>query len=101
MGRSTVFVWASLGGMLGVPGWKRWLAGLPLFRGDRNRSRDYALHGETAPVVPPRQPPILAEAILDLLEDPDKRATLVDRAHRVVAEYPTWSESAHALETPR
>lgn len=51
------------------PGLEALACGVPLVTTDNGGCREYARHGETALVVPPRDAPAMAEAIGRLLED--------------------------------
>ena len=50
-------------------------------------SRDYAKHGETALVVPPKRPDLLADAVSILLDDDDMRMRIASAGHARAHEY--------------
>lgn len=58
---------------------------------------EYTRRGETAWVVPPRRPDLLAEAVLGLLGDEAHRATLAEAGHRHIQRF-TWDRSVARLE---
>ena len=83
---------------LGLPGIEALACGAALAMTDTKGGRDYALHGETALVTPPRRPDLLAESVIRLLSEPDLRDRLTERGRaHVLATYPRWSEAAIAL----
>ena len=92
---TAVFVCASWEEGLGLPGIEALACGAALATTDTKGSRDYAEHGVTALVSPPRAPRALADHILALLDDPVLRGRLADAGgERVRARYPTWPAAA-------
>jgi glycosyltransferase involved in cell wall biosynthesis len=59
--------------------------------------RDYTVPGETAFVVPPKQPEKLAEAIIALLGNEHKRQQIAKAGHEYVKQF-TWNRSTDGLE---
>lgn len=59
--------------------------------------RDYAEHGVTALLSPPRNPEALAQNILRLLEDDELRIRLAKAGHERIQEF-TWERSTDLLE---
>jgi glycosyltransferase involved in cell wall biosynthesis len=60
-------------------------------------SRDFALHNETALVVPFGQPFLLRREIGRLIDQPELRARLAEAGHRKIAAF-TWDALAERLE---
>ncbi len=60
-------------------------------------TEDYAIDGETALVVPPRKPEMLAEAILKLIYDPQKRKLIADNGKTFINRF-TWQTSVENME---
>jgi len=58
---------------------------------------DYTIPGETALVVPPKQPEKLAEAIITLLSDEDKRQQIAKAGHEYIQQF-SWDRSTDLLE---
>jgi len=61
-------------------------AGKPVVTTNIRGCRDVVIHGETGLLVPPRAVEELADAILDLLRDADKRKRMGDAARQRIAE---------------
>ncbi len=64
---------------------------------DLPHQRWLLVHGETARLVPPR-PDLLAEAIVELLRQPDRRQRLVANAYQATAEF-AWERVLAELST--
>ena len=58
---------------------------------------DYAIPGETALVVPPKSPNLLATKIMELLEDENKRKQIVGKGYNYVKQF-TWDRATAQLE---
>lgn len=58
---------------------------------------DYAIAGETALVVPPKRPDLLAEALIELLADDDKRQRIALAGQRHIQQF-TWDRATDQLE---
>jgi glycosyltransferase involved in cell wall biosynthesis len=83
---------------LGLPGIEALACGAALATTDTKGGRDYALHGETALVTPPRRPDLLADSVIRLLSDRELRSRLARRGQaHVLATYPSWPEAATAF----
>ncbi len=97
---SAVFVCSSWEEGLGLPGIEALACGAALATTDTRGSRDYAVHGRTALVSPPRDPGALAASVVRLLAEPRLRGRLarVGRDH-VKATYPPWPVAARAFES--
>jgi glycosyltransferase involved in cell wall biosynthesis len=84
---------------LGLPGIEALACGAALATTDTKGGRDYALHGETALVTPPRRPDLLADSVIRLLREPELCVRLAQRGQaRVLATYPPWPEAAAHFE---
>src|SRR5206468_2058059 len=96
--QSAVFVCPSWEEGVGMPSLEAMACGAALATTDTKGSRDYATHGRTALVTPPRQPGRLAESILALLGDVPLRQRLSNAALRLVPRlYRPWPEAAAAF----
>lgn len=71
--------------------------GAALVTTDNGGSRDYALHDETAVVVPPGDATALAAAVADLLRDPLRRDRLARAGERFVRRF-DWDTAGATLE---
>jgi len=59
--------------------------------------RDYAIHGETALLSPPRDPKALAENIVRLAKDQELRTGLATRAREFIRRF-TWQKAVDSFE---
>jgi glycosyltransferase involved in cell wall biosynthesis len=59
---------------------------------------EYAIDGETAVLAPSRDPRALADGILALLLDDERRSRLAEAGHRSIQRF-TWSRSIDAMES--
>jgi glycosyltransferase involved in cell wall biosynthesis len=95
---SSIFVCPSWEEGFGLPGLEALACGAALATTDTKGSRDYAVHGETALVSPPRAPALLAENIVKLLDDVQLREKLGTNGVKYVQEhYKPWPEAAQAV----
>ncbi|MFL6241782.1 MAG: glycosyltransferase [Acidimicrobiia bacterium] len=74
------------------PGLEALACGVPLVTTDNGGCREYAADGETAVVVPPRDPAAMAAAIRQLLEDRELATKLVANGLEVVARDFDWEK---------
>jgi glycosyltransferase involved in cell wall biosynthesis len=81
----------------GLTGVEAMACGAALVTADNGGCRDYAIDGQTALVVPPRQPDMLAAAIDRLFADTDLRLRLAREGHAFVQKY-TWAEAGDRLD---
>lgn len=72
------------------PGLEALACGVPLVTTDNGGCREYAVDGETALVVAPRDPEAMANAILRLLDDPVYASELAAKGLEVVARDFDW-----------
>lgn len=92
---AAVLVHASHREGLGLPGIEALACRAALATTDSRGSRDYAVDGETALVVPPGDVDALAGATVRLLQDRPLRRRLADAGHaHVLARYPPWPRAA-------
>ena len=80
----------------GLPGVEAMACGAALVTAANGGSRDYALNGETAMVVPPREPRQLADAVGKLIEDDALRLRLARAGEAFVQRF-TWEDSIGRL----
>jgi len=74
----SVFVLPSRYEGWGLPAAEAMACGAAVVCADNGGSRDFAIDGETALIVPPHQPQALADAICRLLDDDNLRKRLAD-----------------------
>lgn len=89
-----VFVVGSHFEGFGQPGLEALACGTPLVTTDNGGCRDYAIDGETALVVPPRDPRAMAEAIQRLREDPGLARRLRENGLDLVRTRFSWTLAA-------
>jgi glycosyltransferase involved in cell wall biosynthesis len=95
---SAVFVCSSWEEGFGMPGLEALACGAALATTDTKGSRDYAIDGETALVSPPREPELLAQNILKLLDDAELRGELAARgAEYAHTHFRPWPEAARVM----
>jgi GT2 family glycosyltransferase/glycosyltransferase involved in cell wall biosynthesis/predicted O-methyltransferase YrrM/SAM-dependent methyltransferase len=81
----------------GLPGLEAMACGIPLVTTDSGGIADYAVNGDTALVVPPRDPAAIASALILLASNRDLRERLRQTALAKAAEF-SWDASVTALE---
>jgi glycosyltransferase involved in cell wall biosynthesis len=95
---STIFVCPSWEEGFGLPGLEALACGAALATTDTKGSRDYAIHEETALVSPPKNPELLAENIVRLLDDLELRRKLTrDGLEYAYSHFKPWPEAAANL----
>jgi glycosyltransferase involved in cell wall biosynthesis len=72
--------------------------GAALVATDIGGHREYAHHGETALLSPPKAPQALAENIIRLLEDRELRLKLAYQGHRHIQQF-TWDRAVTSFES--
>ena len=95
MRKSDVFVCPSWEEGFGMPGLEAMACGAALATTDTKGCRDYALHGRTALVSPPKHPDALARNIITLLTDDALRDRIAATGQQTAFTYPTWPQAAH------
>jgi glycosyltransferase involved in cell wall biosynthesis len=95
--RIAIFVMSSHFEGLGLPGLEALACGAALVTTDCVGNREYARDGETALVVPPGRPELLADAVARLLDDDALRRSLAARGHAFARRY-RWDEAVSRLE---
>lgn len=93
----SIFVFPSHFEGWGLPGMEAMACGAAVVAADSVGSREYARDGETALVVPPRRPDLLADAVETLLDDDELRQRLARQGNAHVRRY-TWARATDALE---
>ena len=58
---------------------------------------DYAINGETVLASPPRNPEILAQNIIKLIENEDERKRIAENGYNYVKQF-TWDRATNQLE---
>lgn len=96
--KATIFVSPSHTEGFGLPGCEAALCSTALCMTDAGGHRDYAEHGRTALLSPPKEPKALAANLKRLVEDTSLRRACVRAAHVTVQQF-TWEKSvARMLE---
>ncbi|MEO6629190.1 MAG: glycosyltransferase family 4 protein [Aquihabitans sp.] len=95
--RAKVFLQPSWREGFGLTSIEAMACGAALVSTDNGGSRDYALHGETALVIPPHGPQAMADTVSALLEDPTERIRLAIAGQQYVRRF-NWDAAAIALE---
>src|SRR4051812_41247246 len=80
------------------PGLEALACGTPLVTTDNGGCREYALDGETALVVPPRDAPAMADAVRRLLDDEALAARLVANGLEMVERDFDWEKRTDEFE---
>jgi glycosyltransferase involved in cell wall biosynthesis len=93
----SIFLQASRSEGWGLPACEAMICGCALVTVDNGGSREYAIDGETAIVVPPERIDELAAGIVDLLGDDDLRLRLAGRGREYLQAY-TWDDSVAEFE---
>jgi len=96
--RAEVFAVGSEFEGFGWPGLEALACGVPLVTTDNGGCREYAIDGETALVVPPRDARAMAEAIARLRADGDLAARLRANGLELVRERFDWGRATDELE---
>lgn len=81
----------------GQPGLESLACGVPLVTTDNGGSREYALDGETALVVPPKDAPAMASAIRRLLDDRELAEKLAANGLDLVTRDFDWEQRTDEL----
>jgi len=97
-GAAEIFLVGSYYEGFGQPGLEALACGVPLVTTDNGGCRDYAIDGQTALVVPPGDPPAMAQAIKRLRREPDLGRCLVQNGLELVGQRFTWPGSAARFE---
>lgn len=93
----SVFVLPSLYEGWGLPGCEAMACGAALVTTDSVGVRSYATHGDTAVVVPPGRPDLIAAAVAELWEDDAERQRIARAGHAFVQRF-NWDASVTALD---
>ncbi|ADI15828.1 glycosyl transferase group 1 [Truepera radiovictrix DSM 17093] len=94
---SAVFLATSWTEGWGLPGCEALLCGCALAATEVGGHLEYARHGETALLSPPKDPGALARNVLTLLQNPPLRVTLARQGHRYVQRF-SWERAVARLE---
>jgi glycosyltransferase involved in cell wall biosynthesis len=95
--RSRVFVCSSIREGFGFAATEAMACGCALVTTSNGGSEDYALHGETALVSPPRDVATMVDNIEALLRDDEQRIRIATRGNCYVDRF-NWDRSAKLLE---
>ncbi|MBN1129162.1 MAG: glycosyltransferase family 4 protein [Chitinispirillaceae bacterium] len=95
--RTAIFIGTSWCEGFGLPPCEAAACGAALCVSDNGGHREFALHGQTALVHPPRRPDILAENVIRLIEDNEKRIGIARSGNTRVKKF-TWEKSVEDFE---
>lgn len=95
--RAEVFVVGSPLDGFGMPGLEALACGVPLVTTDNGGCREYAVHEETALIVPPDDPSAMAEAIARVRAEPNLARHLVEQGLRCAGGL-SWDAAAREFE---
>ncbi len=94
--RCMIFVSASYAEGFGLPAAEAMANGAAVVVAENGGSADFAFHDDTAIVVPPRDGPAIADAVLALVKDEDTRAKITSRGIELSTAM-GWSKPAAQL----
>lgn len=97
--KAEIFVVGSPIDGFGFPGLEALASGVPLVTTDNGGCREYAIHEETALIVPPDDHEAMAAAIARLRADPELCGRLVENGLRAVRERFSWDNATDGFET--
>jgi glycosyltransferase involved in cell wall biosynthesis len=95
--RSAIFIGTSWCEGFGLPPCEAAACGAALCVADNGGHREFAIHEKTALVHPPRRPDILAENILSLINDNEKRIRIARCGNSYIKKF-SWDRSAEKFE---
>jgi GT2 family glycosyltransferase len=96
--RTEIFIVGSPIDGFGFPGLEALASGTPLVTTDNGGCREYAIHEETALIVPPDDPEAMARAISGLRSDRELRKRLIRNGLKLVEEKFSWDNAAWGFE---
>lgn len=96
---NAVFFSPSLGEGWALPPAEAMACGCAVVCTDIGGHRDYAIDGETALLVPPKEPAVMADAILRVIANVELRLKLATAAHKLINTEFTWEASVTRLES--
>jgi glycosyltransferase involved in cell wall biosynthesis len=96
--KSTIFVCSRLREGFGLPGLEAMACGAVLATTDTGGCREYAIHGKTALISPPKKPQLLANNILALATDQSLQKKLRSQGlMHIQNNFKTWDGAARSL----
>lgn len=95
--KSSIFLSSSVAEGFALPPAEAMACGCAVVATDSGGIREYAEHGKTALLSPPRHPEALAKNLLRLLEDDNLRIQLAMAGYKCIQEF-TWDRSTDLLE---
>ncbi|MCJ7425167.1 glycosyltransferase family 4 protein [Candidatus Bathyarchaeota archaeon] len=98
MNKSSIYVLPSLNEGMPYALLEAMACGKPVIGSDIPGIRDVITHGQNGILVPPRSPEAFANAILELLEDGDKRRRLGQKARELMVKEYSWDAVTREVE---
>lgn len=95
--RAAIFLAPSWTEGWGLPGSEAMQCGCALAATDIGGHREYAIHGETALLSPPKEPALMASNLVSLLQNPEQRIHLARSGNRYIQQF-TWERAVNAFE---
>jgi len=95
--RTSIFVTASHYEGWGLPGAEAMACGAALVSTEHGGVRAYASHNETALLSPPKKPELLADNILELIQDEGLRIRLAQAGYEHIQKF-TWDRAVDKFE---
>ncbi len=92
-----IFICPSWGEGLGMPSMEAMACKCALVTTDNGGCRDYAIHGKTALVSPPKNPERLGENLIRLLEDEDLLRKIAQNGYEHIKQF-TWDKAVDKME---
>lgn len=96
--KAEIFVVGSPIDGFGFPGLEALACGVPLVTTDNGGCREYAVHEETALIVPPNDPDAMAAAIARLRSNPELKERLARNGLELARERFSWDNAADGFE---
>lgn len=92
-----IFLWPSREEGFGLPPMEAMACGCAVISTDTGAIRDYSIPNETVVIVPAKQPQIMAEKLIELIEDDKKIREILESAREKIKEF-DWQNSTKKLE---
>ena len=92
-----IFLCPSWGEGFGLPSVEAMACKCALVTTNNGGSRDYAIHGKTALVSPPKNPERLAQNLIRLLENKELLETIAKNGYEHIKQF-TWNKAVHKME---
>lgn len=95
---ANIFLWPSREEGFGLPPMEAMACKTAVISTDTGAIRDYGIQGETVLIVPPNNPKKLSEALIELIENKEKREKIAAASFEKIKEF-DWEKSTDAFES--